>query len=489
MITLLLGVTSVVPLLVLGYTAWLFQSKGWRVGAALLWLTIFHEAVLVVFPIWHSMFTDFEFDSVVYAGPTDLLLVMAGEALFVSLFCFTLLLGLRSTATARNVYCGSRFSTLMLYVLVISELAIVVFNIVSPATDMQQSIHHADYAPSSISEMLVAWIRGVVERPGIVASSVVVTGPSYSRMLRLSAAAALLLLALTGLTEGVRGRSAWVMCLLLVMSLIRRSWKPVLASAIILAVVAPLSVFLSGPYRSVFFSLPENTSRVEALKNLVQIIDEKGFESGDESFVENLAHRAQGPRNSVVLMRLHDSGEGGSYKPILSAIYTPIPRILWPDKSPAGSTTNTNYGAAIFLVRRLGYGSPIQNMGPILASGHAYWEGGWFWLVGCAVLTGAVWYYILSYCRRKLPDDFGTTLAFTFCMALPIDGLFTMLNPMYAMISLAWSAIVPVLLMRWGLRRLLNLRAVSSAATVSRQVALMGCVQYASSGRYKRVAK
>jgi hypothetical protein len=472
MILLLLVVTSVVPLFILIYTAWLFHSRGWPVCAALLWLTVLHEAVLVVYPIFHSSFTDFELDSVVYAGPSDLLLVMAGEALFVSLFCITLLVGLRISATAQDVYHLPEFSTQLLYILVVSELVVSAYNFASPVPDYQIAMHHAEYSPTSIMEMLAAWIRGAVERPGIVASSVVVTGVSYSRTLRLAAVAALSLLVLSGLSEGVRGRSTWVVCMLLVMSVIRRSWKPAVVSACILAIVAPFSVFLAGPYRSILYQMHENTGRLEALDDLYQTAGGNDGESSDETVAHNLARRAQGPRNSVVLMRLHDSGSGGSYKPILSALYTPIPRILWPDKPPAGSTTNTNYGSAIFLVRRLGYNAPLYNMGPILASGHAYWEGGWFWLVGCAILTGGIWYNILSWCRRKFPDDLGTTLAITFCAALPIDGLYTMLNPLYAMIALFWTAILPVLLIRWAFLRMQNLRNAVYVVPASREVAL-----------------
>ena len=467
MTSFLVGPITVVSLLVLVYTALQFQSKGWRVAAALLWMTVLHEAVLVVFPILHSVFTNFELDSVVSAGPTDLLLVMIGEALFVSLFCATLLFGLRSTAKVRSVYRISSLSKQMLYGLVISMLAIGIYGIASPVQDFQQTIHHADYAPTSIVGMLFQWMMGFVERPGIVAASVVVTGASYSRIFRLASGTALFLLAMGGVAEGIRGRAIWVVCMLLLMSLIRRSWKPAIVSTIILAIVVPLSVFLSGAYRSIMFSMNPGTTRVAAVIDLAQMADGEVVERDDQSFLDNLAHRAQGPRNSVVLMRLHDNGEGGSYKPLLSALYTPIPRILWPEKSPAGSTDSTNYGAAIFLVRRLGYGAPIYNMGPILASSHAYWEGGWFWLVGCAILSGAVWFYILAWCRRKLLDDFDTTLAITFLMALPIDGLFTMLSPLYAMIGLFWSAIFPVLLFRWALRRILNPRRRTSVATVS----------------------
>jgi hypothetical protein len=449
----LLGAVSLVPLLVLAYTALRLQSRGWRIASTLLWLTAFHEAVLVVFPIWYSVFTEFALDSAVNAGPADLLPVMAGEALFVSVFCLTVGFGLRGTAPARSVYRMPRLSTLMLYMLIASELVISSYSMLSLAADWQVTSHHADiYSPLSLLDMLMEWVRGAVQRPGIVASAVVVSGPRYSRAFRFAAAAALGLVALGGLAEGVRGRATWIVCILLAMSLIRRSWTPAITAACVLALVAPYSVFLAGPYRVIL--LGASRTRLEALTNLSEIVGEGGTD-GDESFVHNMARRAQGPRNSVVLTRLHDSGLGASYKPLLSALYTPIPRLLWPGKSPAGSTDGTNYGAAIFLVRRLGYGAPIFNMGPVLASSHAYWEGGWFWLVGCAVLTGAVWYYILWWCRRRLPDDFGTTLAITFSAALPIDGLFTMLSPLYALIALFWSAIVPVLLIRWALRRVM----------------------------------
>ncbi len=467
MLTFFVASIALVPLLLLVYTALQFQFKGWRVAAALLWMTLAHEVVLVVFPIWHSVFTNFAIDSAVSAGPSQLLLVMVGEVLFVSLFCATLLFGLKCTATIKGVYRISPLSSRMLLGLSASILAIGLYVVASPVSDLEQTMHHADYAPTSILGMLVLWLRGFVERPGIVAASVVVTGPNYSRIARFAAGMALILLAVNGLSEGIRGRAIWVVCMLLLMSLIRRSWKPAIVSTVILAIVMPLSVFLSGAYRAIMFSMNSGTTRMEAMIDLAQMADGDVAQSDHQSFLDNLSQRAQGPRNSVVLMRMHDNGEGGSYKPLLSALYTPIPRIFWPEKSPAGSTDSTNYGAAIFLVRRVGYGAPIYNMGPILASSHAYWEGGWLWVIGCAVLTGAVWFYILAQCRLRLLDDFDTALAVTFLLALPIDGLLTMLTPLYAMIGLFWSAILPMMLIRWALDRTRNLGRKPQVVTCS----------------------
>ena len=460
MAALFTPVIALLSLLVLSVTAWQFQSKKWLVAASLLWLTAFYEAILVVFPVWYSAFTGFELDSAVNAGPTEMLLAMLGELLFVLLFCLTLRLAARRVKIAGAQDPGLQQSKITLHVLVAAQLVLHVYLLITPSLGFTAMTHHGDvYTPSSILDMLMQWTRGAIQVPGIIAAAVVVTGSRYKRVPRMAAAVALALLALVGLSEGVRGRITWIVCVMLLMGIVRKSWKPAVAAAIVLAIVAPYSAFLGGQYRAILYSGTEEKTRLQELKRLWYSVSGQDPETGSEGgFLLNLAERAQGPRNCVVLMRLHDAGQGASYKPLLSALYTPIPRLFWPGKRPAGSTDDTNYGSAIFLVRRLGYGAPIYNMGSILASGHAYWEGGWIWLCGCAILTGLAWCCILSWCQRKLPNDLGTTLAITFCAALPIDGLFTMLNPLYALIAILWSAILPVLLMTWLLGIVIRMR-------------------------------
>jgi len=86
---------SLIPLLIL---LGLFV-RSWRRGLLLrtiiLGATVIHELLLVVFPVWYSVFTDFKLEDTMKAsvGAEDLLRVLTGESIFVLMFAIALVIG------------------------------------------------------------------------------------------------------------------------------------------------------------------------------------------------------------------------------------------------------------------------------------------------------------------------------------------------------------------------------------------------------------
>jgi hypothetical protein len=105
----------------------------------------------------------------------------------------------------------------------------------------------------------------------------------------------------------------------------------------------------------------------------------------------------------------------------------------------------TNYGSAMFLVQR-GKGSPLDQMGPFLASAHAYWEGGWIWVILAGFFTGILWKIILSWCDAR-GGLVGVIVAVSFAASLLTNGIPTCLQPLYAFFPIFWSKVLPVLVL------------------------------------------
>ena len=86
-------------------------------------------------------------------------------------------------------------------------------------------------------------------------------------------------------------------------------------------------------------------------------------------------------------------------------------------------------------------------MGPVLASAHAYWEGGFFWVVIAGAFTGLFWRAVVLW-----SDGYGQEIALvfglTFGSALLIDGLITMMYPVYTLIDIVWVSILPLAMIR-----------------------------------------
>jgi len=443
---------STIPLVVLGILLRAAHRAGSTLRTAIVGATIFHESVLVVFPIWYSVFTGFYLVREIGASPDSLLEIMIGEAIFVVLFASCMSFGVRARTVKqwRTAFSSesNRLERLVIILLGSIGLLINLWRFLTPVESLLESIHHADIiVPKEWWIVLGGWIKGAYEFPSLVAAALLVVGPKIPRLLRFLGATSLSALALQGLSSGVRGRLLWVLSLLVIMGYLLNRKKVIYVAVGVLVLVLPLSVFLVGGYRSIYYTELEGASRVKALSRLFEAVKTGEFKDpADVSFVASLADRAQGPRNSIILHELYDSGQSAGFKPLSSALYMPIPRVVWPDKRPAGSIDKTNYGSAIYLVRGIGYGAPIYTMGPILSSGHAYWEWGWLGVVMSGVITGLFWNFLLTFSDRSARPLL-LVIVLSFSAALLIDGLLTALMPVYAIVRAFWLFVVPTMLL------------------------------------------
>jgi hypothetical protein len=450
--SLALLVFSIIPLVVLG----ILLRAAYRAGSALrtviLGATFFHESALVVFPIWYSVFTGFNLEREINTSPDSLLEIMVGEAIFVALFGLSMSFGTRTRTVKRwrtdLSWEGNHKERVLIVLLSSIGVLINLLGFLKPVESYEEFTHHADVVISSSWSVIVwDWTQGAFYFPSLIAAALLVVGPKVPRVLRLVGATSLALLALQGLSSGVRGRLTWVVSLLVIIGYLMNRRKPIYVGVGILLLVLPLFTFLGGDFRVIYYSQLEGDSRVQALNRIVKSVETgESKDPESEGLVANLAERAQGPRNSIILHELYDTGQSAGFRPLISALYLPIPRVLWPDKRPAGSIDMTNFGSAVYLVRRIGYGAPIYNMGPVLSSAHAYWEWGWLGVLLSGFITGLFWNGLLTLCDGSA-RPLNLIVVLTFSAALLIDGFLTALNPLYAIVRSFWLGVVPTLLL------------------------------------------
>lgn len=446
---------SAFPVVVLGFLFAIAMRDGARLRAALLGLTLVHELLLICWPIWYTVFADYRLEREIRIPPESLLRVMIGESIFVLAFALAFSAWRLREEPLSFDDPPARDSALQvdrvfLYALIFLGLAVHSAPLFSPVEGLAVVTQHAEIVvPSSWGGALWGWLRGTVGFPSLVAAAIVLTVPGFARPMRIVALSVLATIAAVGISSGVRGRVTWVVSLLIVVGFLVERRRVMLAAMVVFIVFAPFSSFLGGTFRSIYFSELTGGSRVDAIKRAASeaVASSPNQNRDDEGFVSGFYRRAQGPRNSAILYALHDDSHGAGFGPIEGALYLPIPRTIWPAKRPAGSIDDTNYGSAVFLVRRLGYDAPIYNMGPVLASGHAYWEGGWIWLIIAGAFTGIFWRIAVAWSARQR-GYVGIVFCLSFASALLIDGLMTTLYPVFALIDVIWAVIVPLALLR-----------------------------------------
>ena len=458
---------SLIPLLILfGLFVWSWR-RGLLLRTIILGATLIHELLLVVFPVWYSVFTDFKLEGNMKAsvGTADLLRVLTGESIFVLMFAIALVISwprlrpqggrLIDAASSHNQAMRER---IVLNFLIVAGCLIYAREIIQPSVVLQGGTDR-------MVEQVLAWFQALFWFTSLAACALVLTRRKVlftNPVQALLAAIPLLALLVAGLAIGLRGRFMWVISLLVITGILNRQKKFVALGVAIGIVLVPLFAFLGGAYR-----VTEKdhflTEIFEEGKN--QVRDDLK-QMGDE-FLNALAFRAMGPRNSAVLYQQYDKGSGAGFTTYLGSIFFPLPRFIWPEKPMPGSTDDNLLSSAEYKVMELGYGDEYTSyMGPILASAHAYWEGGWGWLVAAGFITGLLWKIIFNLCRR-LPEGMAAIVAMAFAAALLIDGMLTMLAPLYALI-LAWWPVLMLLIIYKGILLLLSRNDARSPAVCIR---------------------
>lgn len=462
---------SLIPLLILlGLFVWSWR-RGLLLRTIILGATMTHELLLVVFPAWYSVFTNYKLEGNMQASiaAEDILRVLTGESIFVLMFALALVIDwprlrpkggrLIGAASGPNQILRER---LVLKFLIIAGCLLYARSIIQPMSTIEKG------AGWTI-EQAYFWFQAFFWFTSLTACALILARRRvlFTNLLwALLAAIPLLALLVIGFVHGLRGRFMWAISLLVITGILNRQKKIVALGVAIGIVIVPLFAFFGGAYR--FISKDIDMTGPERYEMFVQLYEEsKSYVAGNitnmgSEFLYGLALRAQGPRNSAVLYQQYDKGNGAGFTTYLGSIFFPIPRLVWPEKPAAGSTDSSGLNSAVFKVMELAYGLVGTN-GPILASAHAYWEGGWGWLVAAGLITGLLWKIIFNLSRR-LPEGMAAVVALAFAAALLIDGMLTMLVPLYALIIASWQSVLPVLAIYKGTGLLLSRNGVRSRA-------------------------
>ncbi len=454
---LLICICSAVLVSVLGALTWWAHRGGHRLRATVLGLAFLHELALVAFPGWYGAFTGFKAETALGLSPVELLIVYLGEMVFVLLFAGMFFTGSYSANRMARLKPNTEIAAhgdrdrIFLKLLIIGAAALYIGQIFAP------TLNYNDLANSTQIQMeygglagLVAdWGGAVVRWPGIFGAAMALVDRRLGRGFRALALMVLIAETIFSVINGLRGGVIWVVSAVAIAGYFKSRKRLLIIASGAVLVFAPLSSWMHTNMRYVTLAAAAGTTNWQMIPLMLQgALSHKSLESASvgSNFLETWAIRAIGPLDSIYLYRLYDEGRGASYKPILGTLVYPIPHAVWPDKLIAGSTDNSIVGMAIYRVQALKPGADFIEMGPILASAHAYWEGGWAFLCLAAVFTGWFWNRLLVWAERAQSDSINIVVL-VFTAAMPIDGFFDMLNPVFTYVRLFWITLLPTLVL------------------------------------------
>ena len=429
------------PLILLGLFIW-SRRRPYFLRTLILGATFVHELLLVSFPTIYSIFTDYKLEDGMFAlvRAEDLLRVLIGESLFMLMFAFSFLIALPRFRThslsliSTNI--SERTEKNLMNILILIGCLVYIPPLLAPSTIGEK------YSGLSVDQFIY-WLKSIFWYTPLVACAFIftkknniVTKPVFTLLATLP----LLSLFLIGISMGVRGRLIWGISLLIIAGIYNHQKKIIAISLAIAILVIPVFSVLGN---SEIRNYAGDTSQAEIIGKVYQAGKDNliAYEELGDIFLSSFALRAQGVRNSVTLYQNFDQG-GGGFTTYLGSILLPIPRFIWDEKPMSGSLDHTELESAMYKVMELSYDATGQ-MGPMLASAHAYWEGGWFWLIFAGLITGLLWNIIFRICIN-LPDNIAAIFALTFAASNMVDGLLTMMVPLYSVINAFWLSILPL---------------------------------------------
>jgi hypothetical protein len=452
-----LFVLCLVPPILIALLLLLRKGHSNKVITAVLFATLIHEVCLVTYPVLHSIVTDFSFEKLmaISISTNDLIKVMLGESIYVLMFCLVLMFGLGMTKSGRknenNVSCNSvtipKTEYNVLRFLIILGGFLFATQLIVIGTGIKNNVVKQFY------DLMTGAFFSITP---IIASAILITKKRSFRkypLLSTFALICLISLVLNGLLLGLRGRIMWVVSFIAIAGYFNSRRKYLFISVLLLVAFMPLFSFLGGQQ---FRSMVAETLNMPGggTFNLIKLFIEQRKatvidNNQNMTFLDSLAQRAQGPRNSVVLYKLFEKGASANPSVYLGSALFPVPRYFWPEKPIPGSLDDNPENSAIYKVVDIGYNLPY--MGSLLASAHAYWEGGWIAVILYGFLTGLLWLWIFVFCS-KLPEHLAWIIALSFLSSLLIDGFLTALYPLYTYILIAWKYVMPTLVLYGALK-------------------------------------
>lgn len=418
--------------------------------ALIFFATLIHESILVSMPCFFSVFSNLKYEKLLRfnVDSYDILRVIFVENIYVSVFLIPFLfLGKRlrnNTGNYRKLYNFFAIITCL-------GIFVYVYQIIHRPSIEEIVDSYSQSGLSSSSNKFVSLFTITFEHASIIIAAILsIKGKdeSYPKIYQYLGFLMLFLVLVLVIVSGVRGRVLWVAEFVLLISIFKRRLKPLFFMLVLLIALIPLNTILVTQIRPISEEIAkEGGITNKAIVNIFTVIIKgvKEPQSDKVGIIESLVERAQGPRNSVALLKEFDSGNSPGLNIYNGAIFYFIPRSII-NRPVIGSPTGNFKDAAIFKVMDLNYPeNSFITMGPFLASAHAYWEGGYFGVILIALIASCLWILIIKVSYNQ-PLLLGVLVCLLCCCALLIDGFISVFTPLYSLISIFWKNLLPLFL-------------------------------------------
>ncbi|MGV1012114.1 MAG: hypothetical protein ACOYBS_06665 [Flavobacterium sp.] len=446
----MLVIFSIIPLIFLSLFIYVFYKRGRKFEAVIFFATLIHETILVSYTTIYAVINDFKFEKLLRfeVENYDLLKVILIENIFIIFFLVPFLFQLK----AKSISFESASPKIYKFFALISFLGVFVYlyQLINRPSIEQIVDSYANSGLPESSNKFVSFFTITFQHASIIIASILsIRGKNefYPKKYQYIGIFMLISVLIMVLFSGIRGGLIYTAEFVLLISILKKKKKPIFIMLLLLILFIPLNNILLTKIRPISEEIAkEGGVTTTAVVNIVSTIFTSVNDRKEESpsIFESLCERAQGPRNSVALIKQYDQGLSQDLSIYKGAFFVFVPRFIM-DRPVYGSSSDSFEDAGIFKVMQLNYDATFINMGPLLASAHAYWEGGYLGVAIIALLTSFFWSLILKF-SYKIPPFLGLVFCLLTCCALLIDGFITIFYPLYSFIGVFWKSLLPLYL-------------------------------------------
>jgi hypothetical protein len=445
-------VLSVLPPIYLGGATYLFYKRERILEFIIFLATVIHETILISLPCIMDVLNNYKLEKDLRFpfDPYDLLRVIIIENIYILIFLLPFIFLVKKP--------GFHFKTnpdkLYNFFALITCIGIIVgtYQILHRPTLEEIVDSYSQSGLTGSSNKFIAFFNITFDQTSIIAATILsvrAKSETYPKIYQYLGILMLMLILTLVATSGVRGRVVWVAEFVFLVAIFKKKYKPILYMLILALIFIPINNVLVTQIRPISEEIAkEGGITNQSLINISTVIIKGISQPNKDSpgLIESLDERAQGPRNSAVLLKEYDAGRSPGLNIYTGALFYFFPRFVI-NRPVIGSPDEYFQHAAIFKVMALNYANDtFINMGPMLASAHAYWEGGYIGVIIIAMLCSFFWISLITISYR-LPMLLGLTICLMVCCALLIDGFISIFTPLYALISIVWKSILPLLLL------------------------------------------
>lgn len=370
-------------------------------------ILLIYAIYVFLIPSLYGVLTDFKMERSYNITSGRLILVYFFEIIFLSFFLMAFHSRIaKSIGQSMNSFVAKPHDKAEINLLLVFSLLMIgvyLNNILSLQSYGRIQQYDADVIAEGvgyfgIQKMIFVPLSALFATPGKISCAILATMPynpkkglssSVFHIYKIVAWGGLILVAVYGLTVGVRHITLGVFILVFASGLLQRQNKYIWFFIVGFAFMVAIGPLIGSTYRTFLQQSSSSSLGVGDRLSTLKEMKSEAVEGYLDKLWNGIGTRLDDARLSAGLIKYVEREGHVGFNPILNTLYSPIPRLLWKTKPAPLSYDGTHKGLAGFVVWKETIGREWGLWGGYTAASHSWWELNLPGIIICSLIYGA----------------------------------------------------------------------------------------------------